>query len=286
MKDADKNESNSDGNTGRLLILLGFVLSVVWLAAAIWFPWCFHKAPGVPEWCIVDPYWGQASFGETGDYLTGWLTPLALFWFIITVFLQRYELLEQRREFIKGRKAAQEQAGHLERSNQVRKEQTFIDILKESQEVRKCNIQIVLNIIRDLSGNSTVDFDIKRIIKFNHKLTLEDSCHHCLGYIEDLMVNPNKYRIDANSDALKSLYVYLRQSWEFYQDISRRAKDLDIKKLDHYLIGSMESRFRDACEIALEKLNLANPNLRQWYDGGPKNYGSPSWQHRLAVQRQ
>lgn len=278
----EDDDAHSVRHTGRWLIFGAIILTALWVIAAYWFPSCFHKNPGVPEWCIVDPPWGNASIGETGDYLTGWLTPLALFWFVITVFLQRYELLEQRREFIKGRRAAENQASHLDQSNKVRKEQSFIDILKESQEVRKWNIQAAAHIVQLLSGNAAVDFDLRKTLRFDPNKDTEQSSLHCLGYLEGLLQNPDKYRVNTISDELKTLYVHLRRSLEFYEDISKRSKDLDIKKLDHYLIGSMELRYRDACKIALKILDSANQDLLEWYESGPTNYGSPTWLERLA----
>jgi hypothetical protein len=91
------------------------------------------------EWLPEKPSKQALSLGETGDFLTGWLTPLALTWFVITVFLQRKELALQRKEFEKmreeysqSREAAVEQAQPLKSSNKVRERQVFIEIVKDS----------------------------------------------------------------------------------------------------------------------------------------------------------
>ena len=285
MNNSKEVNSDNSWNSGRLLIALGFVLSIIWMAAAIWFPWCYHKVPGVPEWCIVDPYWGQASFGETGDYLTGWLTPLALFWFVITVFLQRYELIQQRREFIKGREAAEEQADHLKKSNDVRREQIIIDLIKESQEVRKTHIYIISILIQSTGSSEKGDFDVRKAVGELRDVRVEQLCHSCLGHAEALMRNSGNYRIDSDAADVKELYLFLKRHLAFYEGISIRTRDLNIEQLDNYLVGPMELKFRDACDIILRKLDSANPDLHQWYAKGPISYGSRAWQDVLAVDK-
>lgn len=60
----------------------------------------------LPHWLSqVTPSFSQEtqkiSLGETGDFLTGWLQPVALSWFVAAILLQFRELRLQRKKFEK-----------------------------------------------------------------------------------------------------------------------------------------------------------------------------------------
>lgn len=70
----------------------------------------------------------SSELHEIGDFLGGFFAPLAFFWFVITVFLQRRELQLTREEMILTRSelgrqsVAMEQALEIDRSNKMRDE--------------------------------------------------------------------------------------------------------------------------------------------------------------------
>ena len=98
--------------------------------------------------------------GETGDFLTGWLQPLALTWFVITVFMQMRELRLQRLEFeklqeeYKGNKiATQEQAKHLEQANRLNNRTLVRSIIQDSKNLVDRNAFLTIQALNQLQAN-------------------------------------------------------------------------------------------------------------------------------------
>ena len=104
-----------------------------------------------PQWLgRIPPFFPQddptIKLGETGDFLTGWLQPLALSWFVIAVLLQFRELRLQRKEFSKlkdeyrGNKEATElQAKHLALANTLANRELVRSIIQDSKNLVQVN---------------------------------------------------------------------------------------------------------------------------------------------------
>ncbi len=116
------------------LIWVALIVISAWLAFTLLLP-TIHQGIG-PFAALQEPvqdYFGdKATLGATGDFLTGWLTPLALTCFVITVFLQKRELALQRQEWEGSKEAAEQQAEQLKQSNNVRERQLFREVLLDT----------------------------------------------------------------------------------------------------------------------------------------------------------
>ncbi len=123
------------------LMWVALIVISAWLAFTLLMP-TIHQGIGpfaALQESVQDYFGSKTTLGETGDFLTGWLTPLALMWFVITVFLQKRELALQRQEFVAMRKewegskeAAEQQADQLKQSNNVRERQLFREVLLDT----------------------------------------------------------------------------------------------------------------------------------------------------------
>ena len=135
-------ERNWKDRLAPIALGVGLFLTICWAAAAL------ASIGHIIGWWTLPAYLAElipgksnlhgVSAGETGDFLTGWLTPLALTWFVVTVFMQQHELKLQRIElerlrieFAESRRAADEQTNQLKTSNEVRERQIFIEIMKD-----------------------------------------------------------------------------------------------------------------------------------------------------------
>jgi len=113
---ADSHQTVPPAKSGKKTIKVDWRSGVTWVALAVTIVWVFVVIR-LPEWlqpgCLYNPfgamiispaYCGKAmTFNEWGDYLTGFLTPPALFWFVWTLFLQKRELKYQREELEQAR---------------------------------------------------------------------------------------------------------------------------------------------------------------------------------------
>jgi hypothetical protein len=106
-------------------------VTAIWIVLALGYPF-LHEGFG-------RFYFGSSALGETGDFLTGWFTPLAFIWFVFAVFLQRKELANQRKElelmrkeYAQSREVSKEQASHLKQSSIVGARQVFMKMLDDA----------------------------------------------------------------------------------------------------------------------------------------------------------
>ena len=108
-------------------LLIGVILSVVYVSAVALVPVFLGIAPSdVNEW---------------GDYFAGFLSPLALSWFIATLMLQRRELMYQRNELKLTREVLKEQGDQQEKiaaanleANQIAASNAFVSLVPKYRE--------------------------------------------------------------------------------------------------------------------------------------------------------
>lgn len=122
-------------------MIVGIVLSIVYLTAIIIFPFVSGQA--------------SASFNQWGDYFAGSVAPLAFIWFIATLHLhrkelslQRCELELQREEMAASRAALEKQAEYLAISAKAMAE----TVRQANSESFRANVEEVRQRFRDILG--------------------------------------------------------------------------------------------------------------------------------------
>lgn len=80
------------------------------------------------------------ELNAVGDFLAGWFAPLALFWFLFTVYMQGRELFLQRKEFEKFAEEQKLSRASIERQANINDEQ----MLMEYFELMNASIQLLL----------------------------------------------------------------------------------------------------------------------------------------------
>lgn len=208
------------GNSVSWLLYIFFGITVAWLGWALIFPFLFHGSLRIDFW-NSDTYWGNATLGETGDYWAGWLTPLALGWFVVTVLLQHFELRLQRQElsllrheYEQSRRAAERQAAALEASKVKGDIEELYRMLHEAKLATAVNARMLLEALP--------------VTEANYRLRSKPDTE----IIEEAFLELTKIRDTSDEfKASEKLRELLNDAHRRYHTLEARAHDADIHPL-------------------------------------------------------
>jgi hypothetical protein len=225
--------------------------TAIWLLLTIAYPLLLHGELGA---C----YFGDARLGETGDFLTGWLTPLAFLWFVVAVFLQRSELINQRKElhlmrdeYRQSRGAAEKQASHLKKSSLIQSREVFMRMLADAQ--------------------SADTYDALQIQEQLRRLGLINATDNFLADSKVIPHNTIEYLRPIHRDFELSKRLSEHSQWpklvRILHDISSRhehmkVRAIDSQLLDYYLDVHQHSQMGEFMKGAETILNRERPRDR------------------------
>ena len=249
---------------------VGLIFTVCWAAAAL------ASIGHIIGWWVLPVYLAElvpgktnlsgVSAGETGDFLTGWLTPLALTWFVITVFMQQHELklqrieLEQlREEFAGSRKAADEQAKHQSVANQINNRTLVRLIIDDSKEFTARECIHLVNALNSLWTKIDVqhkiitsDTSIKNVHSLVMSLLVDGKLSRGLS-LEAIMSDSHR-RHDYESSAAD----IIRRLSDQFLALKREAKNADIEDyFGTFCTSQIEGELMKICRQLVDR-NVTN----------------------------
>ena len=103
--------------------------------------------------------WDSITHNSLGDYLAGVFSPLAFFWFVVTVLLQQYELKETRRVLMQTADAQSQAAQHGDAQLKILQRNFEISELQSAHSRLRAKMQRLMlasfdfTVINDSEGN-------------------------------------------------------------------------------------------------------------------------------------
>lgn len=161
---------------------LFLIITATWFSGVVFILGFSLNLWNAPEWLVSilsealsDP---KIRLGETGDFLTGWLTPLALTWFVVTVFMQKYELSLQRKEFEElrkefqgNRKASERHAVLQDEANKIEHRNLVRSIFEDSKDFTKRGCMLIVNSINSIPEDIRQRTIIRNVNEVNATIT-------------------------------------------------------------------------------------------------------------------
>ena len=160
-KETAERDASSSGSHN-WLIWGGAIATIIWFVGMILYAACVY-----PSYAVTDltgaqraadaggqvHLWWRHHIGEHGDYLTGFLTPVAFGWFVITVFLQREELINQRTELRLSREQYEKTA---EANEQISKSTDRQLVLRMLVDIERIGLSYVVQISEKFGSSMSI----------------------------------------------------------------------------------------------------------------------------------
>jgi hypothetical protein len=213
-----------------------WLFTIAWGLLALAYPLLHEHLGGL--------YFGTSSLGETGDFLSGWLTPLAFLWFVVAVFLQRAELKRQReelelmrKEYAESRKVAEDQASHLRASSLVGARQVFMEMLDDSQQAMTFNAyklhEHMVKFMRPQTGADFIPF-----VYGNHRDLLDKNAQ-ALQFLRDTNTL-NRVNHSIPADAWVGFIQLLHAMVQHHNSLKSEAARVEL--LEYYMYMHQNSQ--------------------------------------------
>jgi hypothetical protein len=201
----------------RIALGIAVVASFAWLYLAYLYATEFH------DWLALTLGDNELRLGESGDYLTGWVTPVAFLWFVVAIFMQRSELINQRRElalmreqYKESTEAAREQVSHLRESSLVAEKQMFMKMLEESKLAVAINAHRIVSLGSSIQGLTMISGGL------SHWSKPGSVVRECAAFLTLNMESiPRLHRNQAADDFMAAIYDLLERHLRLEKDAER-----------------------------------------------------------------
>jgi hypothetical protein len=145
------------------------------------------------------------AFNEWGDYFAGFMSPVALFWLIGTLFIQRQELALQRQEMAEARLVAKQQAEEQRRTAEANLKANLIAERATIHEMSG-KYKNVLQDIKDKIASNLQGFSNANRKKLYSRFDNSNyDAEHAQWIINNKILNDHEFVIDINNHSKEEI---------------------------------------------------------------------------------
>jgi hypothetical protein len=256
-------------NTSKWLLVGGGIFSVLWTAGYIFVASqtasCFEDdVTGGQE---IISWWTShvacLQLNEIGDSLAGFAAPLAFFWFLVAVFLQKEELENSREELRLSREAAEEQVRNQKEANA-----TALHNLDTQYRLQWMagwqnaydDASSIIDYIINTNGAALNDNHLQNASR-NYTFSSMLGDDHAASWFK--RIGPDEKKVLIKNASLQRMHKELVSSVGFGTSDSFDKLDLAKKELDEALIFARRNRINLSSENILDhisKTHLSPPS--------------------------